>query len=207
VYVFCRTGDFSKEIAEELNDRGYDVYNVEGGYDAYEKYLREHPLFIDAKGLKCPGPIVKVADTIYRGKNRKAHGQQYRSRAEIRFIAKWKDFCGVQQRPKKVRVKKNIVEKMFGFMMPRGTMKLGLSRMNMFGMGPKMIRWIMKKHNILSLEELIQEAINHGVHLVACQMSMEIMGIRKEELIDGVELGGVSTFLGSGEQSDMSLFI
>jgi peroxiredoxin family protein len=53
----------------------------------------------------------------------------------------------------------------------------------------------------------MKDAIDHGVHLVACQMSMEIMGIRKEELIDGVELGGVSTFLGSGEQSDMSLFI
>jgi peroxiredoxin family protein len=111
------------------------------------------------------------------------------------------------RKPKKVRVQKNVVEKMFGFMMPRGTYHLGLSRMNMLGMGPKMIRWIMKKHNILSLEELIQEAIDHGVRLVACQMSMEIMGIRKEELIDGVELGGVSTFLGSGELSDMSLFI
>ncbi|MBR3587674.1 MAG: DsrE/DsrF/DrsH-like family protein, partial [Oscillospiraceae bacterium] len=58
-----------------------------------------------------------------------------------------------------------------------------------------------------SLEDLIDSARAHGVRLVACQMSMDIMGIKKEELIDGVELGGVSTFLGSGEQSDMSLFI
>jgi peroxiredoxin family protein len=57
------------------------------------------------------------------------------------------------------------------------------------------------------LEELIQQAIDHGVRLIACQMSMEIMGIRQEELIEGIELGGVSTFLGSGEKSDMSLFI
>ena len=92
-------------------------------------------------------------------------------------------------------------------MMPRGTTKLGLSRMNMGGAGAKMIRSIMKKKGISSLEELIESAKDHGVRLVACQMSMDIMGIRKEELIDGVELGGVATFLGSGEESDMSLFI
>ena len=92
-------------------------------------------------------------------------------------------------------------------MMPRGTKKLGLSRMNMGGIGAKMIRSIMKSKGVSSLEELIKNAIDHGVRIVACQMSMDIMGIHKEELIDGVELGGVSTFLGSGEQSDMSLFI
>ena len=96
---------------------------------------------------------------------------------------------------------------MFGFMMPRGTKKLGLSRMNMGGAGAKMIRAIMKSKGVSSLEELIESAKLHGVRLVACQMSMDIMGIRREELIDGVELGGVATFLGSGEQSDMSLFI
>ena len=77
----------------------------------------------------------------------------------------------------------------------------------MGGAGAKMIRAIMKNKGVSSLEELIESAINHGVRPVACQMSMDIMGIRKEELIDGVELGGVSTFLGSGEKSDMSLFI
>ena len=70
-----------------------------------------------------------------------------------------------------------------------------------------MIRGIMKKKGISSLEELISDAISHGVNVVACQMSMDIMGIYQEELIDGVSLGGVSTFLGSGEKSDISLFI
>ena len=82
-----------------------------------------------------------------------------------------------------------------------------LSRMNMGGLGAKMIRSIMKSKGVSSLEELMDSARTHGVRLVACQMSMDIMGIHQEELIDGVELGGVSTFLGSGEQSDMSLFI
>ncbi|WP_294483146.1 DsrE/DsrF/DrsH-like family protein [uncultured Ruminococcus sp.] len=113
----------------------------------------------------------------------------------------------VLRRPEKVRIGKNIVEKMFGFMMPRGTKKLGLSRMNMCGMGAKMIRSVMKSKGVSSLEELIASARAQGVRIVACQMSMDIMGIHREELIDGVELGGAATFIGSGEQSDMSLFI
>ncbi|MCR5136978.1 MAG: DsrE/DsrF/DrsH-like family protein, partial [Oscillospiraceae bacterium] len=111
------------------------------------------------------------------------------------------------RRPEKGSVAQRYIEGQFSFIMPRGTKKLGLSRMNMGGLGAKMIRGIMKEKGGSALEELIDSARVHGVRLVACQMSMDIMGIRKEELIDGVELGGVSTFLGSGEQSDMSLFI
>ena len=113
----------------------------------------------------------------------------------------------ILRRPEKVKVGKKFIEKMFGMMMPRGTKQLGLSRMNMGGMGAKMIRFIMKSKGVSSLEELINSAQKQGVRLVACQMSMDIMGIRQEELIDGVELGGAATFIGSGEQSDMSLFI
>ena len=65
----------------------------------------------------------------------------------------------------------------------------------------------MKKKNVLSLEELIEQAKANGVNLVACSMSMDIMGIKREELIDGVQTGGVATFLASAERSDMSLFI
>lgn len=113
----------------------------------------------------------------------------------------------ILRRPEKVSVKKTLIEKAFGFMMPKGSKKLGLSRMNMGGIGPRLIRSIMDDKGILSLEELIETARQHGVRLVACQMSMDIMGIQQEELIDGVELGGVSTFIGSGEKSDISLFI
>ena len=106
-----------------------------------------------------------------------------------------------------VPVKKNLVEKMFGVMMPRGSKKLGLSRMNMGGMGAKMIRAVMKQKNVQSLEELIRAAMANGVHVQACQMSMDIMGIHQEELLEGVELAGVATFLGSAETSDTNLFI
>ena len=78
--------------------------------------------------------------------------------------------------------------------------------MNMGGMGAKMIRSIMKKKNVYSLDELIDSAMKAGVKIVACQMSMDLMGIHQEELIDGVEIGGVATFLGSAETSDTNLF-
>ena len=134
-----------------------------------------------------------------------ANGAASMGRKVTIFFTFWG--LNILRKPKRVKVKKNFIEKMFGFMMPRGTKKLGLSRMNMGGIGAKMIRSIMKNKNVSSLEDLIQSALDHGVKLVTCQMSMDIMGICQEELIDSVELGGVATFLGAGETSDMSLFI
>ena len=107
----------------------------------------------------------------------------------------------------KKSVKKDLISKMFGLMMPNGSKKLSLSKMNMVGIGPQMIRYLMNKKNITSLELLIEQAMENGVNLIACTMSMDIMGIKKEELMDGVNFGGVATFLGSAEESDMTLFI
>jgi NADPH-dependent 2,4-dienoyl-CoA reductase/sulfur reductase-like enzyme/peroxiredoxin family protein/rhodanese-related sulfurtransferase/TusA-related sulfurtransferase len=104
-------------------------------------------------------------------------------------------------------VRKNLIEKAFGWMMPRGSVKLPLSNMNMAGMGSKMIRGIMKKHKVPALEEMIDMAIQGGVNIVACQMSMDLMGIREEELIDGVQFGGVAAYLEASEHADNNLFI
>ena len=111
------------------------------------------------------------------------------------------------RRNEKVPVKKSMIEKMFGFMLPRGASKLKLSKMNMGGMGTAMMKSIMKDKNIDSLEEMMQKAMDAGVKIVACSMSMDVMGIRPEELIDGVEIGGVGTYLGDAEESDVNLFI
>ncbi|HBF36621.1 MAG TPA: pyridine nucleotide-disulfide oxidoreductase [Firmicutes bacterium] len=113
----------------------------------------------------------------------------------------------ILRKPKRVKVQKDLLGKMFGMMMPRGSSKLGLSRMNMAGIGPKMIRMVMKKKNIAALESLIGEARMMGIRMVACQMSMDVMGIRKEELIEGVEIGGVATYLAAAEQGNVNLFI
>lgn len=113
----------------------------------------------------------------------------------------------ILRKNEKVKVKKNIIEKAFGFMMPRGSKKLDLSKMNMGGIGAKMIRGIMKEKNVQSLEELMTAAINNGVNIVACTMSMDVMGIKEEELIDGINLGGVGYYLGEASQSNINLFI
>ena len=104
-------------------------------------------------------------------------------------------------------VKKSGMEKMFGAMLPRGVDELGLSRMNMAGMGGKMMKKIMAEKNVNSLDHLVQEAVRQGVTLMACTMSMDVMGIKKEELIDGVELAGVGTYLGAAEDASSNLFI
>ena len=113
----------------------------------------------------------------------------------------------VLRKPKKQNVAKDFISKMFGMMMPRGSKKLKLSNMNMLGIGPKLIRNIMFKKNINSLEELIEASIKNGVELVACTMSMDVMGIKMEELIDGVKAGGAAAMIAHAEESDMSLFI
>lgn len=107
----------------------------------------------------------------------------------------------------KTKVNKDIMEKMFDVMLPSHAGKLPLSQMNMMGMGPAMIKQIMKKHNVDDLETLISNAINMGVRVVACAMSMELMGIKEEEFIDDVEIGGVASYLGAADDSGLNLFI
>jgi len=102
---------------------------------------------------------------------------------------------------------KDLLSKMFGFMMPRGPSQLKLSRMNMMGMGSAMMKYVMRKKKVMFLPELIASAKEQGVRIVACSMSMDVMGIRKDELIDGVQIGGVGTFLAAAEKSNMTLFI
>ncbi|NLH18161.1 MAG: FAD-dependent oxidoreductase [Phycisphaerae bacterium] len=104
-------------------------------------------------------------------------------------------------------VGKNFIERMFAVMMPRGTGKLRLSKMNMGGLGTAMMKGIMRKKNVSSLEELLTKARAAGIRLVACSMSMDIMGIKKEELIEGVELGGVAMYLDQAEAGSVNLFI
>jgi peroxiredoxin family protein/rhodanese-related sulfurtransferase/TusA-related sulfurtransferase len=105
------------------------------------------------------------------------------------------------------RVNKNLVERMFGWMMPKGMGALKLSRLNMGGMGTAMMKAVMKSKNIDSLESLVRTAQENGVRLIACQMTMDMMGIKPEELIDDVEVGGVATFIGETDNANATLFI
>lgn len=111
------------------------------------------------------------------------------------------------KKERKPAVKKDIFGRMFGWMLPSGSRKLKLSKMNMGGMGPKMMRHIMKRKNIESLETLRDMAIANGVEFIACQMSMDVMGVAKEELLDNVVIGGVATYMNRAEDSNVNLFI
>lgn len=105
------------------------------------------------------------------------------------------------------KVHKDIFGRMFGMMLPKSSLKLKLSKMNMGGIGSKMMRYIMKDKKIDSLESLINQAAESGVEMIACTMSMDVMGVKKEELFDNVTLGGVATYLERAEDANVNLFI
>ncbi len=134
-----------------------------------------------------------------------ANGAAAMGRPVTMFFTFWG--LNVLRKGQKQKVAKTFMESMFGAMMPRGTGKLKLSKMNMGGMGTAMMKKIMKDKNVDSLETLIKKAMSAGVKIVACTMSMDVMGIKEEELIPGVELGGVGAYLGDAEESNVNLFI
>lgn len=113
----------------------------------------------------------------------------------------------VIKKRQKPAVSKDIFGKMFGWMLPAHSGKLKLSKMNMGGAGSWMMRLIMKKKHIDSLESLIAQAAENGVEMIACTMSMDVMGVKKEELMDNVTLGGVATYLERAEDANVNLFI
>lgn len=106
-----------------------------------------------------------------------------------------------------IQVKKSFMEKMFGKMMPRGAENMGLSKMNFAGFGPKMIKDVMKKHNAMPLSNLIEMAQEQDVKLVACTMTMDLLGLQQEELLNNIEYAGVAAYLADAEDGNVNLFI
>ncbi len=106
-----------------------------------------------------------------------------------------------------VPVKKGLLEKVFGKMMPRGADKMGISKMNFAGMGPKMIKHVIKKHNAMTLPQLIELAEEQDIKLVACTMTMDLLGLQEKELMDGIGYGGVAAYLGDAQEGNVNLFI
>ena len=104
-------------------------------------------------------------------------------------------------------VKKSTLQSMFGKMMPKGTGKLGLSKMNFAGMGAPMMKKVMKDAGAMSLEDLVDSAREQGVKFIACTLSMDILGFKEEEMIDGLEYAGVASYLGEADEANVNLFI
>lgn len=314
IYVYCQVGHRGYNAARILSQAGFDVKNLDGGYKTYKTaHYRIKPLdylsfnqtrhksedlkepseiiHLDACGLQCPGPILKVKEkidkmsigqkmeieasdfgfgadlaawcqntgntllsnkiengkvlaTIVKGKSSISESEMKNlpSLGQEGVLKETKDgatmvvFSGDLDKAlasmiiasgaaaygkkvtifftfwglsilKKKKVKKSGLAKLFDIMLPSKANNLPLSRMNMGGMGASMIKYIMKQKNVDSLPDMIEQAHQLGVKFVACTMSMDLMGIEKEELFDFVEYGGVATFIGDSEQANMQLFI
>lgn len=304
VVVFCAVGLRGYIASRILMQRGYDVRNLNGGLKTYQIAIAEqnnvlveqeeipvvpvsfeeveviNKLVVDACGLQCPGPVMKLKGSMQQ----LAIGERLEIRAtdagfarDVESWAKMTGHCLVELQQDKgvvkavlekrgemapclqgnadaktlvvfsddldkalasfviangaasagrkvsmfftfwglnvikqtahVPVEKDFVGKMFGMMLPKGSRKLSLSKMNMAGIGSWMMRGIMKRKKIDSLESLISQAQDNGVEFIACQMSMDVMGVKAEELLDGVKIGGVATYLERAEQANVNLFI
>ena len=302
VILFCNTGYTSYCASRILLQNGFNnVYSLMGGFEFYREQTKQtikkplqavsvsnnKPLTsnsniikIDACGLQCPGPIMKVSENLknaqdgdlfeitstdkgfksdigawcestgnslidLRVENKKIYATVQKGKLEkgktltteqngqtivvfsndldkvlASFIiangakASGKDvtmfftFWGLNVlRKSNVNVKKGLIDSLFGLMMPKGADKLTLSKMNMGGLGSEMMKWVMKNKNIATLSELIQQAQNNGIKFIACNMSMDVMGIKEEELIDGVEIGGVAKYITESNHANSNLFI
>lgn len=301
VILFCNTGYTSYNASRILIQNGFNnVYSLCGGISLYKELVKDKKgiltmpqrvathaavsnsadvIKVDASGLQCPGPIMKVASKIAelnegsiievtstdRGfksdigawckttgnslldlktekkvitaliqkggkpaviENSSGNGQTIvvfsndldkalaaliianGAKAAGKDVTLFFTFWGLNiLRKPQSRVKKGIIDKMFGLMMPKGTEKLTLSKMNMLGAGSLMMKWVMKQKNVSTLNELLTQAREAGIKFIACNMSMDVMGIKPEELIDGVEIGGVAKYIEESSYSNSNLFI
>lgn len=316
IYVYCQVGQRGYNAVRVLEQAGFSAKNLDGGYKTYKhaKYqlkefyvkkedfvdlledikpnnlsqsINQEMMTLDACGLQCPGPILKVKqamDKMQDGQLLKVEASDFGFSADVenwaantgntvldnkiennKVIATLKKGRGQEVaqnrlipqegvlqetrngatmvvfsgdfdkaiasmiiatgaasfgKPvtifftfwglsilKKEPVKKKGMAKLFDMMLPKNADQLPLSKMNMGGAGQKMIKKIMKDKKVDALPEMIQQAHELGVKFVACTMSMDLMGIEKEELFDFVEYGGVATFIGDSEQANMQLFI
>jgi peroxiredoxin family protein len=122
------------------------------------------------------------------------------------FFTFW-GLCALKKEATSAATARTLKEKMFAMMTPSGSKTLGVSRMNFFGVGAIMLRSMMKEKGIASLEELMEIAKDLGVKIIACTMSMDAMGVSKDELIDNLEYGGVATYMADASRSKVTLFV
>lgn len=312
IIIYCQVGKRGYFAEQILRQHGFDVSNLTGGFKTYshavetqsnfdvfentkisnaeeiseippqDEFAGVNEIVVDACGLQCPGPIMKLYNTMKEAKTgdvihitatdfgflndarawvektgnrllsieqegnkivakiqkgqpkieRSSNKAPSDGKAIVVFsgdmdkalaafiiangsasmghpVTMFFTFWGLNllRKPEKVKVKKTLVEKMFGWMMPHGASKTTLSKMHMGGAGTAMIKSVMKHKNIDALPEMIRMAQENGVVLQACQMSMDMMGIKREELLDGIDIVGVASFVASSDDSNATLFI
>ena len=214
--VIASDPGFARDIAAWCKNTGNTLIKTEnekGSYRAVvQKGLSAGADILPQAGAQSAAPVKEKTMIIFDNDLDKAiaafiiaTGAAAMGNKVHMFFTFWG--LSILRKEKSGPVKKDFMGKMFGMMLPKGSRKLGLSQMNMMGAGAKMIRGIMKKKGVDSLEDLIKQAMAAGVELIACQMTMDIMGLKQEELLDGVQIGGVATMLNDSDNSNMNLFI
>ena len=207
---------FAKDIASWCKRTGNTLVSNEQKNGAYVAVVRrgtgDAPAAVGAQSVTVRDAPQGKTIIVFDGDMDKvlasfiiANGALAMGRPVTMFFTFWG--LNALRKDQNQHIKKSPVESMFGAMLPRGAKRLHLSKMDMGGLGAAMMKRIMKDKNIDSLEDLMKKAMQNGVKIIACSMSMDVMGIRKEELIDGVEIGGVGTYLGDAEESNVNLFI
>lgn len=210
VEVEATDSGFTRDVEKWAKSTGNTLVNVVKDGNVYRATLQKG-------GLKSSGTTIQATNdsttiVLFSGDLDKALASliiAQGARAMGKNVTIFATFWGLNllRKPKGGKVKKPFVEKMFGWMMPKGAKKMKISKMNFGGAGTAMIKGVMKKKNVRALEVQLQDAMKSGVNFIACTMSMDIMGIRKEELIDGIDYAGVATYLAESENAGVTLFI
>ena len=198
IKVWCT--NTNNELVDIKNDGRIIIVRIKKGMKADQVKKTDMPISKKKSIIVFSSDLDKVIASFVIANGAVAMGNEV-----TMFFTFWG--LNVLRKNEKVKVSKNIIEKMFGLMMPRGSRRLKLSTMNMSGMGKTIIRRLMVSKNIGSLESMIEQARKLGVKFIACNMSMDLIGIKREELPDDIEIGGVASFLAEAEKSDTTLFI
>ncbi|ERJ12828.1 CoA-disulfide reductase [Haloplasma contractile] len=210
ILVQSTDSGFARDVDKWCDKTGNTLLKVEQNKNVYSAYIQKG---CDA----CPTVHNQTSNenttiVLFSGDMDKAMASMIIAQGSAAMGKNVTVFCtfwglNLLRKQKHPKVKKNFIEKMFGRMMPKGPGKMGISKMNFGGMGAKMMKRVMKKKNVDSLEDLLNSAQEHGVKLIACTMSMDVMGITKDELIDGIDYAGVATYLAESDQAGVTLFI
>lgn len=210
--VLATDAGFSADIDTWCRRTGHEVLANERDNGSYVATIRKGaPQPVVAPAAAAPTAHGKTIIVFSNDLDRVlaafviANGAASMGRPVTMFFTFWG--LNVLRRDTPPHVAKGILDRMFGWMMPRGAKRLALSKMHMAGVGTALMKHVMRSKNVDSLPALIAQAQAAGVRMVVCTMSMDVMGIHKEELIDGLEYGGVGMYLGAAEESDANLFI
>ncbi|QZY86611.1 CoA-disulfide reductase [Exiguobacterium acetylicum] len=212
--IFVKASDpgFLPDVQAWAKKLGHTVHSAEMNQGVVEVMLEKGQGETPAPAPVQVNPADDATMVVFSGDLDKAlasfviaQGAQAMGKQVTMFFTFWG--LNIIRKPDAPAVEKAGIERMMGMMMPKHAGELPLSNMNMAGAGQKMMKKVMKDKQVDALETMMAKAQAAGVRMIACTMSMDIMGIKKEELLDGIDYGGVASYLGATDGANLNLFI